>query len=333
MTTTEDQSAPDDGATIDRLEQLLDDWRGRIDELPVQADLASKDVSETVRSQANTAENAFLAAKNQLARIPRDAGANPRVAAVRRREAPSTTSARPTSPPRPPSGGAGASSRSPERRGRSAWTPPATAWSRRTGPARERDVLAATRGGPRLRGGPGGAVRVHQDPLADVLRLRHAMDRHATRTDPGWALQAVADQLAYDAALIRLARRRGVTAVPADFELPQRGRAALEDALIAKGVNLPGARRPGSLRRRRLTAPVVGYRPPGCVPRTTGLRCRWRQCDARARTARGSGWHRPLPGYAAPSRAWPTCWTRSSSPSSRPGTSPRRSGGWSSLRR
>jgi len=76
MTTTEDQSASDGGATIERLERLLDDWRGRIDELLVQADLASKDVSETVRSQANAAQNAFLAAKNQLARIPKDAGSN-----------------------------------------------------------------------------------------------------------------------------------------------------------------------------------------------------------------------------------------------------------------
>jgi hypothetical protein len=78
-----------------------------------------------------------------------------------------------------------------------------------------------------------------QGPLADVLRLRHAMDRHATRTDPGWALQAVADQLAYDAALIRLARRRRIAADPTAFELPERGRAELEEALIAKGVNLP----------------------------------------------------------------------------------------------
>jgi hypothetical protein len=76
MTTTDDQPASDDGATVERLEQLLDDWRGRIDELLVQVDLASKDVSESVRSQANAAQNAFLAAKNQLARIPKDAGSN-----------------------------------------------------------------------------------------------------------------------------------------------------------------------------------------------------------------------------------------------------------------
>jgi hypothetical protein len=78
-----------------------------------------------------------------------------------------------------------------------------------------------------------------QGPLADVLRLRHAMDRRAARSDPGWALQAVADQLAYDAALIRLARRRGIAADPGSFEAPEQGRAGLEEALVAKGVNLP----------------------------------------------------------------------------------------------
>jgi hypothetical protein len=77
-----------------------------------------------------------------------------------------------------------------------------------------------------------------QGPLADVLRLGHAMERHANRTDPGWALQAVADQVAYDAALIRLARRRGIAADPSTFEVPERGRSALEEALIARGVNL-----------------------------------------------------------------------------------------------
>ena len=83
-----------------------------------------------------------------------------------------------------------------------------------------------------------------QGPLADVVRLRHAMDRRASRTDPGWALQAVADQLAYDAALIRLARRRGIAAAPPDFETPELGRAALEEALAARGVTLPGRHRP-----------------------------------------------------------------------------------------
>lgn len=78
-----------------------------------------------------------------------------------------------------------------------------------------------------------------QGPLADVVRLRHTMERRAGRNDPGWALQAVADQLAYDAALVRLARRRGIDAGPQAFDIPERGRAGLEAALIARGVNLP----------------------------------------------------------------------------------------------
>ncbi len=77
-----------------------------------------------------------------------------------------------------------------------------------------------------------------QGPLADVLRLRHALERHAGRTDPGWALQAVADQLAYDAALVRLSRRRGIAADPCDFDHPEHGRAMLEEALMARGVDL-----------------------------------------------------------------------------------------------
>jgi ElaB/YqjD/DUF883 family membrane-anchored ribosome-binding protein len=75
MTTTEDQSS-NEGATVERLERVLEEWRGRIDELLVQADLASKDVSESVRSKADAAQNAYLAAKNQLLKIPTDAGNN-----------------------------------------------------------------------------------------------------------------------------------------------------------------------------------------------------------------------------------------------------------------
>lgn len=78
-----------------------------------------------------------------------------------------------------------------------------------------------------------------QGPLADVVRLRHRLERHLGRTDPGWALQALADQLAYDAALVRLARQRGVAVVTRSFDLPERGRVVIEAAVIAKGVHLP----------------------------------------------------------------------------------------------
>ena len=76
MTTTADQSSSNGEASIDRFERLLDEWRARIDDLLVQADLASKDVSESVREKAAVAENAYLAAKNRLREMPRDAGAN-----------------------------------------------------------------------------------------------------------------------------------------------------------------------------------------------------------------------------------------------------------------
>ncbi len=81
-TTTDHESPSPDHAeggsgpsTVERLERLLEEWRARIDELLVQADLASKDVAEAVRSQAAIAENAYLAAKSRLRQIPKDAGA------------------------------------------------------------------------------------------------------------------------------------------------------------------------------------------------------------------------------------------------------------------
>ncbi len=76
-------------------------------------------------------------------------------------------------------------------------------------------------------------------PLAELVRLRHVMEKHAEHAGTGWALQAVADQLAYDAALVRLARKRGVVVDIGCFDVPDQGRARLEQALVDKGVNLP----------------------------------------------------------------------------------------------
>jgi len=61
---------------VERLERVLDEWRAKIDELLLQADLASKDVSEEVRTRTEAAQNAYLAAKNRLLEIPKDAGSN-----------------------------------------------------------------------------------------------------------------------------------------------------------------------------------------------------------------------------------------------------------------
>ena len=76
MTTTADQPASHGETSVDRLERMVDEWRGKIDELLVQADLASKDLAGEVRTRVAAAENAYLAAKNELGKIPKDAGAD-----------------------------------------------------------------------------------------------------------------------------------------------------------------------------------------------------------------------------------------------------------------
>ena len=76
MKTTEDQTSTGEEAGSARLERQLGEWRGKIDELIVQFDLASKDFSDDVRSRATGAENAYLAAKSKLKEIPKDAGSN-----------------------------------------------------------------------------------------------------------------------------------------------------------------------------------------------------------------------------------------------------------------
>ncbi len=65
------------------------------------------------------------------------------------------------------------------------------------------------------------------------------MEKHEGHKSQGWALQAVADQLAYDAALVRLGRRRGVPVDLDVFDVPEQGRAKLEQAMLDQGVNLP----------------------------------------------------------------------------------------------
>ena len=76
MHTTAPTPSTHQEAPVERLERVLDEWRAKIDELLLQADLASKDVSDEVRSRTEAAQNAYLAAKNRLLEIPKDAGSN-----------------------------------------------------------------------------------------------------------------------------------------------------------------------------------------------------------------------------------------------------------------
>ncbi len=84
------------------------------------------------------------------------------------------------------------------------------------------------------------------DPLAELGRIRRIMEEHLYRSDPGWAIQAVADQLAYDVALIRVARREGIEPDPSSFDLPGRGRDGLASALERCGISLPSVSVPFS---------------------------------------------------------------------------------------
>jgi len=76
VTSDENTTEPVQRDLVEWLSAALDVWRTKIDELLVQADLASKDLSDELRSRASTAENAYLAARKRLSELPRDAGAN-----------------------------------------------------------------------------------------------------------------------------------------------------------------------------------------------------------------------------------------------------------------
>jgi hypothetical protein len=76
MSTTTDRPSSNGDTAIEGFERVLDELRSKIDRLLVQIDLASKDVSEDVRSRAEAVENAWLAAKRRLGDIPTDAGSN-----------------------------------------------------------------------------------------------------------------------------------------------------------------------------------------------------------------------------------------------------------------
>ncbi len=58
---------------VESLTETVDDWRGRIGELRVQADLAKLDAREVATKQLDIAQNACLAAASKLREARRDA--------------------------------------------------------------------------------------------------------------------------------------------------------------------------------------------------------------------------------------------------------------------
>lgn len=77
------------------------------------------------------------------------------------------------------------------------------------------------------------------DAFAEVLRCRHRLSSSVPiPRDPDRASTAVADQLAYDVALIELAESLGIDCGPLRFGRLPSGRNAVEQALISRGVPL-----------------------------------------------------------------------------------------------
>jgi hypothetical protein len=73
--------------------------------------------------------------------------------------------------------------------------------------------------------------------LADLLHSRKRL-KEATRHGSNWASAAVADELAYDIALIELARLVGVECEIGEFDKPAEGRTHLEERLESRGIFL-----------------------------------------------------------------------------------------------
>ncbi len=79
------------------------------------------------------------------------------------------------------------------------------------------------------------------DVLAQLLERRSQLGSSLSLyTGSDWAPGAIADQLAYDVALIELSRRLGIEVDLAQFGQPQRERARLEQVLKSRGIHLDG---------------------------------------------------------------------------------------------
>ena len=75
--------------------------------------------------------------------------------------------------------------------------------------------------------------------LATLVECRHHLGAIAS-SERGldWSATALANQVAYDLALIDLARCVGLDCHPASFDQPQRRRVELEGELVSRGIQL-----------------------------------------------------------------------------------------------
>jgi hypothetical protein len=78
-----------------------------------------------------------------------------------------------------------------------------------------------------------------EEAWADLLRFGDELcEGAASEAGTGSVSDAIAVQIAYDSALILLARRLGIGCGPEAFDQPQAARSRLEEALISRGYRL-----------------------------------------------------------------------------------------------
>ena len=79
------------------------------------------------------------------------------------------------------------------------------------------------------------------DALALLLERRNRLGTNlSSYAVSDWAPDAIADQLAYDVALIEFSQLLGIDVDLTKFGQPQRERTRLEQALVSRGIHLDG---------------------------------------------------------------------------------------------
>jgi hypothetical protein len=81
----------------------------------------------------------------------------------------------------------------------------------------------------------------HVDVVAELIRRRAKLaEPPSSPSDSGWAPAAISDQLAYDIALITLARSIGLVCDLRRFDQPEEARRGLESAVRSRHIDLGG---------------------------------------------------------------------------------------------
>ncbi len=89
------------------------------------------------------------------------------------------------------------------------------------------------------------------DALAQLLEHRNRLrTKTLSYTGSDWAPDAIADQLAYDVALIELSQRLGIEVDLTRFGQPRQERDRLEQALVSRGIHLDEFEAPAAFREQ-----------------------------------------------------------------------------------